>query len=284
MNSPVISVENFSFTYIGSDKPALREVDLQVEKGEFIVLAGPSGCGKTTLCRAFIGLVPHFYPGKFEGRVEVLGIDVLESSTYEVSQRVGYVFQNPDNQIVMTTVNRDAAFGLENLGLPRQEIEERVDHVLKLLDLTSFSEAQTYQLSGGQKQKLAIAGVLAMKPQILVLDEPTAYLSPASALQLYVLLDKLREDLGLTIFLVEHRLDLASKYASRLIVMGDGEILLMGDPRSLFERDLSKLAGLNVPSLIEMYHLLKAKGLTLEKPPLDPMEAAEVVRRALMLD
>jgi energy-coupling factor transporter ATP-binding protein EcfA2 len=284
MNSPAISVENLSFKYVGSDKPALKDINLQVESGEFIVLAGPSGCGKTTLCRAFIGLIPHFYPGEFKGSVEILGIDIQESSTYEVSQRVGYVFQNPDNQIVMTTVNRDAAFGLENLALPRQEIMERVDQVLELLELTPLAETQTHQLSGGQKQKLAIAGVLAMKPQILVLDEPTAYLSPASALQLFCLLDRLKKELGLTIFLVEHRLDLASKYSSRLIIMGDGEILLVGDPRSLFERDLSKLAGVNVPSLIEMYHLLLSRGVTLEKPPLDPEEAAEMMRRVLMVD
>ncbi|MFQ5711060.1 MAG: energy-coupling factor ABC transporter ATP-binding protein [Candidatus Geothermarchaeales archaeon] len=278
---PAISVNNFSFTYGGSDQPAVKNIDLNVEEKEFVVLAGPSGCGKTTLCKAFVGLIPHFYSGTYEGKVRILGVDVLSSTIYEMSQLVGYVFQNPDNQLVMTTVRRDSAFGLENMGLPREEIEERIDRALSLLGLSALADEPVHTLSGGQKQKLAIAGILAMNPKILVLDEPTAYFSPSSALQFLEFLSQLNRDLGLTIFLVEHRLDLAARYASKLVVMGKGNIHFQGDPRDLFHQDASGLVGINIPSLVKLYHMLGRHSFTLSSLPLSPEEAAGLIREAL---
>ncbi|NIN53132.1 MAG: ATP-binding cassette domain-containing protein [Nitrososphaeria archaeon] len=278
---PAIAVDDFSFTYSGSDQPAVEDVNLRVEEKEFIVLAGPSGCGKTTLCKSFVGLIPHFYSGASKGVVKILGVNVADSSIYEISQRVGYVFQNPDNQLVMTTVRRDTAFGLENLGLPRREMERRVDQTLALLDLAALADEPIYALSGGQKQKLAIAGILAMNPKILILDEPTAYFSPASALSFLELLSKLNRDLDLTILLVEHRLDLAARYASRLVVMDMGMIRFQGNPRDFFIQSSSDLSGINTPSVIQLYHLLRERGYTFSDLPLSTKEASWLIREAL---
>lgn len=267
-----ISVRSLTFSYGSSAEPVLRNVSLEVKHSEFVLVAGSSGCGKTTLCRTLNGLIPHFYPGAFEGEVWVHGLEVAESSMYELAQIVGFVFQNPDNQIVMTTVERDLAFGLENLGLPREQITERVGWVLSLLGLENISDAPVQSLSGGQKQKLVVAGAIAMRPSVLVLDEPTAYFSPASAAEFFSLLETLRRELGLTIVMVEHRLDLASRYASRILVIEEGQIVFEGTPRQVFEADLSKLAGINVPSLVRLYHGLKEKGIQLSRLPLTPEE------------
>jgi energy-coupling factor transporter ATP-binding protein EcfA2 len=243
-----------------------------VKRGEFLLIAGPSGCGKTTLCRTLNGLIPHFYSGGFSGRVLVEGHDVAESSMFQLAQIVGFVFQNPDNQIVMTTVERDVAFGLENLGLSREEITERVSWALSLLDLQDISGEAIHNLSGGQKQKLAVAGAIAMKPSVLVLDEPTAYFSPASAANFFYLLEGLRRELGLTIVMVEHRLDLASRYASRIAIMEEGRILFLDEPRRVFERDTSELTSINIPSLVKVYHRLKDRGMNMSVLPLTPEE------------
>lgn len=281
MSLPAISVEGLTFTYSGSLHPALRDIDMTVEKGEFVLIAGRSGCGKSTLCKSFVGLIPHFHPGEFKGKVRIFDLDVAHTSPYQLSQRVGYVFQNPDNQIVMTTVDRDIAFGLENLQRPREEIKERIEWVLDLLELSPLAETPISMLSGGEKQKVAIAGVLAMKPDILVLDEPTAYFSPSSALRFFSLLDRLNRDLDLTIVLVEHRLDLAARYASKVFIMEEGSIIQSGDPYTLFTQDLSRQAGVNIPSLVRMFHLLRSRGVDLVKPPLSPQEAAARIEEVL---
>ena len=284
MDAPIIEVKDLTFTYLGAEKPAIKSINLTVNRGEFIVLTGPSGCGKTTLCRALIGLIPHFYSGDLRGDIRVLGMNVRETEISQLAKHVGLVFQNPDTQIVMTTVRREVAFGLENMSIQPNEIRKRVREALLLLDILHLADENVSRLSGGQKQRVAIASVLAMKPDILILDEPTAYLSPSSAKKLIESLYELNRRLGITILLIEHRLDLATRYASRLIIMDNGEIVADGDPRTIFEKKLKEIKCTNVPSLVKLFHRLKAYGLRFKSIPLTVKEASSCLKEVLEVD
>lgn len=178
---PIVEVRSLSYTYPGSTKPTLTNVNFSVEEGEFILLTGPSGCGKTTLCRCLNGLIPNSYGGEFNGQVIVDGLVTTEHPVYEIAQHVGLVFQNPENELFCTSVEREVAFGPENLALPREEIRKRVEESLAMVGISHLRDKSPEELSGGEQQKVAIAALLAMKPKILVLDEPTANLDPASA-------------------------------------------------------------------------------------------------------
>ncbi|MEM2904869.1 MAG: ATP-binding cassette domain-containing protein [Candidatus Bathyarchaeia archaeon] len=276
---PIIQLEDLAYSYAGSERKALDNVSLSVERGEFILLTGPSGCGKTTLCRCLNGLVPHFYGGQVEGKALVAGHDVLSTPIHEMARHVGFVFQSPENQLFALSVERDVAFGLENLGVPRAEIRKRVEWALIQVGMDAFRLAAPYELSGGQQQRVAIASVLAMQPEVLVLDEPTSFLDPASALRVLQLLHKLNKELLLTILLVEHRLDMASVYASRIVVMNEGRVALDGPPRSVLFLEQPRLYGVGVPRVVRLFHLLREHGVRFEHTPLTAEEAAEALRR-----
>lgn len=278
--SKAIEVRKLSYRYDGSERDILLDVNLEVEKGEFVLLTGSSGCGKTTLCRCFNGLIPHFYGGDLRGEVYVAGLSVKDTPIHKLALKVGFVFQNPDSQLFSLTVERDVAFGLENLGVDRDEMKLRVDWALKTVGMEKYRYSAPYELSGGQRQRVAIAAVLAMRPEIIILDEPTAYLDPKTALKIFQLLDGLNKRMGLTIILVEHRLDLVSKYVSRLLVMDKGRIVLDGKPSTLFHDELEKY-GVNVPRLARFFRKLEDMGYRFEKLPLTTDEAAEVVRRIM---
>ena len=191
----VIEARGLTYTYPESKKPALVDVDLVVEEGEFVILTGPSGCGKTTLCRCLNGLIPHFYGGELKGELYVAGMNVKEHKTWELAQHVGLVFQNPENQLFSLTVEKDVAFGPENLGLPRDEIRNRVDWALDRTGTTPLRYRAPYELSGGQQQRVAIASTLAMKPKVLVLDEPTSFLDPRGAQRIFETVNRLNKEL-----------------------------------------------------------------------------------------
>jgi len=276
---PIIELEGLVYSYAGSEQRALDNVSFSVEKGEFILLTGPSGCGKTTLCRCLNGLVPHFYGGEVKGKAMVSGHDVFSTPIHEMARHVGFVFQNPENQLFALSVERDVAFGLENLGVPRDEIRERVDWALAQVDMQALRLAAPYELSGGQQQRVAIASVLAMQPEVLVLDEPTSFLDPASALRVLELLRKLNVELSLTILLVEHRLDMASVYSTRVVVMNEGKIALDGLPRSVLSLDEPRMYGVGVPKVVRLFNLLRGEGLSVGHVALTAIEAAEALRR-----
>lgn len=250
---PVIEVSELTYFYPEAEKPVLSGVNLSVRGGEFAVLTGPTGCGKTTLCRCLNGLIPHFYNGKLIGKVMVAGLNVQAHPTNQLSQYVGFVFQNPENQLFSTSVERDVAFGLENMALPPTEIRRRVKWALEAVGISHLSQRPAFELSGGQQQKVAIACVLAMKPKIIVLDEPTALLDPRSASEILKVIWRLKEDLKATVIMVEHRLELAAKYASRVIVMNDGEIKLDGYPRTVFARNHPALRRVGVPKATRLH-------------------------------
>src|SRR5437867_326586 len=177
----VIAARGLGFKYAGSALPTLENIDFSIGRGEFILLTGPSGCGKTTLCRCLNGLIPNFYQGEVTGDLLVDGLSVTSQLTSELSRKVGYVFQNPENQLFALTVEKDIAFGPENLGLSREEIRQRVDEAMNVTGTLPLRDLAPYELSGGQQQRVALAGVLAMKPSVIVLDEPTSFLDPRTA-------------------------------------------------------------------------------------------------------
>ena len=273
----IIEVEGLRFTYSGSRRPALDGIDLSIRKGEFVILTGPSGCGKTTFCRCLNGLIPHFYPGDFEGRVVVAGLDTREHEIWELAQHVGLVFQNPENQLFCLTVEADVAFGPENLGLPREEIRERVEWALKATGMWELRHRAPHELSGGQQQRAAIASVLAMRPEVLVLDEPTSFLDPAGAAELFSLISELNERYGITVILVEHRLDMASAFADRIVIMDKGRVALDGPPGDVLTDPRAPKLGIGIPKVVRLYELLAEEGLKLPYVPLSPKEMASLL-------
>jgi len=253
----IVEIKGFTFYYSDSTKPALKDIDLSIEEGEIVIIAGPSGCGKSTLLRSINGLIPHMYSGTYIGEVYVNNLKVSEHSISEIAKHVGYVFQNPENQIFMFTVERDVAFGLENLGLPREEIRKRVDWAIDLLGIREIAHRAPHEISDGQKQRVAIAGVLAMKPRLLILDEPTSLLDPVAALDLINTVKHLHDTLNLTVIIVEHRLDLLVSIADRLVVMDEGKIIYNGKPREVLGDEKLVTLGVGVPSIVRLQHLIK---------------------------
>ena len=282
----LIEAKNLTFTYAGREKPSIEDVNLSIDKGEFVILTGPSGCGKTTLCRCFNGLIPHFYNGELKGEVTVAGLKVDEHPTYELACHVGMVFQNPENQLFALSVEKDVAFGLENLGLPREEIRRRVDWAMKMAGIYELRERAPYELSGGQQQRVAIASILAMQSEVMVLDEPTSFLDPLGAKQIFDVIYRLNQELGITIILFEHRLDLAASYATRVIVMNNGRIVLDGSPKEVLSSEEAKLLGIGIPKATRLYQILKNDGVPLrdDETPIAPKEIAKLIAEAFSHD
>ncbi|MDG6923359.1 MAG: ATP-binding cassette domain-containing protein, partial [Nitrososphaerota archaeon] len=264
-----IQVKDLSFRYFGSQKLVLNRVNFNVKNNEIVVIAGHSGSGKSTLLRAINGLIPHQHGGDYSGEVLVDGMKVSESSMSQLATRVGYIFQNPENQIFMFSVERDIAFGLENLGVPPNEIRERVDWALDLLQIRHLALRAPHELSDGQKQRVAIAGVIAMRPKVLILDEPTSLLDPFTARSLVNLVRELRTSLGITVLIVEHRLDLVAKICDRIIVMDEGSLAVSGTPREVLSTtDISK-HGVTEPTIVRLSKSISLGGANI---PVDPQE------------
>ncbi|MDH5459571.1 MAG: ATP-binding cassette domain-containing protein [Candidatus Bathyarchaeota archaeon] len=278
----VIETKNLTYTYPGGAKPSIRDVSIKIEKGEFVLITGPSGCGKTTLCRCFNGLIPHFYQGELKGEITVAGLNVVEHPTHELATHVGLVFQNPENQLFALSVEKDVAFGLENLGVPRDEMHKRVDWALKLTGIYDLRERAPHELSGGQQQRAAIASVLAMQPEVIVLDEPTSFLDPLGAKKIFEVIYELNRNTGITIVLVEHRLDLTAKYADHIIIMDDGKVVLDGESREILSSEEARLIGVGIPKATRLYQILQKDGIKLGNAvPLSSDEMAALLREVL---
>jgi energy-coupling factor transporter ATP-binding protein EcfA2 len=277
---PAILAHNLTFSYVGAEKPSIQNVNLSIEQGAFVILTGPSGCGKTTFCRCLNGLIPNFYSGNLEGELTIDDVNASGKSTAELASHLGFVFQNPENQLFSLSVERDVAFGLENLGIQREEAIDRVRWAMDATGITDLREKAPYELSGGQQQRAAIAGVLAMKPRIMVLDEPTSFLDPRSAEEIVGVIAKLNHEMQLTILLVEHRLDIVSRYANRVIVMDKGRVILDGTPAQVYD-DEARLIGIGLPKITTLFHLLRSDGFPANTNPITVEQASNELRRML---
>jgi energy-coupling factor transporter ATP-binding protein EcfA2 len=274
---PIIEVQGLSYSYPDSSAPAIANIDFRAEQGEFILVTGPSGCGKTTFCKCLNGLIPNSYGGSFEGRVSVEGLSTTQHHVYELAQRVGLVFQNPENELFCTSVEREVAFGLENLALPREELRSRVDEALSLVGISPLRDKSPEELSGGEQQKVAVAALLAMKPRVLVLDEPTANLDPMSASSVMDVLVKINKESGVTVILVEHRLEMAAPHADRCVVFDGGKIVLDGPPAEVLYSEAMEGLGIGVPKVVQVAKRLISEG-KLECRPLSSKELAEKIK------
>ena len=278
----IIETRNLTYTYPGASHPSISDVSIKVEKGQFVLITGPSGCGKTTLCRTFNGLIPHFYQGELKGEITVAELDAAKHPTYEMAKHVGLVFQNPENQLFALSVEKDVAFGLENLGANREEMRKKVDWALNLTGIYDLRERSPHEMSGGQQQRVAIAAVLAMQPEIIVLDEPTSFLDPLSAEKIFEVIHDFSKKLGMTVVLVEHRLDLTAKYADHIIIMDEGKVRFDGETREVLSNEETRLIGVGIPKATLLYQMLKKDKADLgDVTPLSSDELAKMLLGAL---
>ena len=277
----IIDVKDLCYTYPNFAEPTLSDISMTIARGDFVLLTGHSGCGKTTLCRCLIGLIPHFYGGNLTGEVVVANRSVKDHTISELAQHVGFVFQNPENQLFALSVEKDVAFGLENLAKPREEIRKNVDWAMDLMGIEGLRDAAPFELSGGQKQRVAVASVLAMKPEVMVLDEPTSFLDPVTARKLFEVIKSLNDELGLTVVLVEHRLSLLSTYVNRIIVMDEGRVRLDGPPIDVLMSKEALALGIGIPQIMQLHQSLVENNVRLGKPAISVDEFAETIRSLL---
>lgn len=253
---PVIDIQDLSYSYLTVEGyvRALENVSISIHRGEFVAIIGPVGSGKTTLCRALTGLIPNYYTGYKTGKVTILGKEAGDYAISELASTVGFVFQSTDSQLIRMTVEEEVAFGPENLGLSRAEIEKRVSRCLELVGLKGFERRAPSSLSGGQKQRLAIASILSMDPEILVLDEPTSELDPEGTLDIFTIVSKLNEELGKTVIIVEQKIEPLSELAQRFVLLVNGKILDDSTPKSLFSRKAGELLklGVRIPEVSQL--------------------------------
>jgi energy-coupling factor transporter ATP-binding protein EcfA2 len=253
----ILEISNFTFSYSQSPQPVLRDINISVEKGEFIGITGPTGAGKTTLACCLNGIIPHFYGGRLQGQIKLQGSSIFNRSAAQISRHVGSVFQDPESQIISLDVEQEIAFGLENLAYPPVEIEKRIAMALDLTGISDLRQRPTVTLSGGQKQRVAVASALAMKPEILLLDEPTSELDPVGTEDIFQVLSTLNKEHGITVIVIEQKTDQLAAHANRILVIDDGAVVMDGEPWQVFSRqeDLDAI-GVRIPQVTRLAGLL----------------------------
>ncbi|WP_223703202.1 energy-coupling factor ABC transporter ATP-binding protein [Sutcliffiella deserti] len=262
MTMPILEVRNLFFRYENQEENVLRDINIEVNQGEWTAIVGHNGSGKSTLARILNGLqLPT------QGSVTVNGMVLSEDNLWDIRRQVGMVFQNPDNQFVGSTVEDDVAFGLENIGVPREEMVQRVEEGIDRVGMKSFLTQEPHQLSGGQKQRVAIAGVIALRPAIIILDEATSMLDPIGRKEVLETIEELRTEMGVTVLSITHDLEEAAR-ADKIIVLNKGEVYAEGKPDDIFRlgEKLVKI-GLDLPFTITLVNKLKALGISFETDP-----------------
>ena len=278
----MIQIQDFSFTYKNGEKPALQEISLTVPDGGFLGIIGPAGAGKTTLARAIAGIIPHHYPGDFYGSVTVNGLDTVDSKIVDLSRLVGMVFQDVESQIISPLVEDELLYGLENFGVPQEEIPGRMEEALAKVGVSDLRERSIASLSGGQRQKVAIASIIALKPKILVLDEPTGELDPRSSRQIFSLLKELNEEQGITVILIEQKIMLLCEFARQLAVLSKGRIIRQGETRDVLSHaDELQALGVNCPRVTTLSRMLSERTGTEQPVCINLDEAENMVRRLI---
>jgi len=266
---PVVRIENLSYQYPRSPGFVLRDINLSIRKGEFLGIIGPTGAGKTTLCQALNGIVPQFYGGRFFGHVTVGGLDTLEFPISILAQRVAVVFQDPETQLIANSVEDEVAFGLENVRVPRDEMRERIPWALEIMRLDGMEKKHPSELSGGEKQKLAIAAALALQPEVLVLDEPTSQLDPAGSQEVLAAVRELNAQLGMTVILVSHASEEMAEFVDCVAILANGEFVDIDVPDRIFARaDLLRQYALRPPQVTSFYIQLRDRSFA---PPSIPV-------------
>jgi len=277
----IIECKNVTYSYPLAESPAIRDLTIDIERGKFYGVIGENGSGKTTFCALLRGFIPDFYKGELEGEVLVEGKKTTEYGG-ELSEKIGYVFQNPFTQIsgVKDTVFEEVAYGLENFGVPVEEIEKRVIEVMRMTDIEALAEKNPFDLSGGQMQRVALASVIVLEPDILIIDEPTSQLDPEGTESVFAIIRRLKERQK-TIILVEHKIDLIAEYADDVLVFKGGSLIASG-PKQEILSDMSLLEqGVQVPQVAVLGKRLREKGLPLSFIPVTEQQAIEEISRAL---
>jgi len=273
-------IENVNYKYPLEDKQALKNINIEIKKGEFWAVIGKNGSGKTTFCNMLRRFVPDFYKGELTGKITLEDKELKDYSQKELVQKIGFVFQNPFTQIsgVKDTVFEEIAYGLENLGLEREVIISEVEKILKLLEIEKLRDRNPYDLSGGQKQRVALASIIAMDPDILVIDEPTSQLDPKGTEDIFKIINLMANE-GKTIILVEHKLELIAEYAQNIIVLDEGEIILSGKAEEVLNNKilLEKEIGMTQYSILA-YELEKAGKVEFEEIPITKEKTIELLK------
>lgn len=258
----MIEIRDLSFTYRESSQPTVRNINLSIPDGQFVGITGAAGSGKSTLTYAFNGIIPHCYPGEFYGAVLIDGHDTVDTSLTDISRLVGSVCQDIDSQMVSSVVEDELLYGLENFAIPKEEVEPRLEEALRAMGIEDLRDRAIASLSGGQKQKVAVASILALRPKVLVLDEPTAELDPASSQAVFELLRLYAREHGTTVIVVEQKIALLSEYADRLIIVKEGQLLFDDSPAAVLEHAEELLAeGINCPRSTSLANRLRKLGL-----------------------
>ena len=271
-------LEDVSYKYPLEDREILKNINLDIKKGEFWAVIGKNGSGKTTLCNVLRRFVPDFYKGELKGRITLEGKELKDYSAKEIVQKVGFVFQNPFTQIsgVKETVFEEIAFGLENLALDAEYIRKRVEETLKLLHIEELRDKNPYELSGGQGQKVALASIIAMDPEIMVIDEPTSQLDPKGTEEIFEIIDILKKE-GKTIILVEHKLELIAEYAEKVMVLDEGEMILSGNTEDVLKNKILMEKEIGIPQYAALaYRLMDEGKVQFEEIPITKEKAVEV--------
>ncbi len=280
--SKIIEIEDYSWKYINTKIPALNNINLSVEEGSFIGIIGPNGSGKTTLAYSIDGLIPGQYNGVKHGTVKVFGKEVEEYKTGELQKLACVVFSDPESQFTAMTVEDELVFGMENIGLDLSEIRERLDWVTELTDLKHLLEKPPYEISGGQKQRVALAAVLAMRPKLLILDEPTSMLDPVSRVRIFDVLEKIKAEGKNTIIVIEHSLEDLVPLADRMVLMSDSELLLEDETHAFFQKTEFLLEkGVFPPGVIRFFHELHKRKSFNGEYPLTLNEASAALRKLM---
>lgn len=258
----MIEVKEFTFQYKEGTSPAIENVNLTIPDGTFVGITGAAGSGKSTLTYALNGIIPHCYPGEFYGSITIDGLDTVEASLTDVSRLVGSVCQDIDSQMVSSIVEDEILYGLENFAIPHDEIPKRVDEALNLLGIADLRDRRIDSLSGGQKQKVAIASIIALKPRVLVLDEPTAELDPASSLNVFEILANYAREYKTTVIVVEQKIALLSRFADMLLIVNDRKVVFNDTPKEvLAHADELLEIGVNCPRSTTLINELKKMGI-----------------------
>ena len=276
-----LKLENVNYKYPLEEKNTLKNINIEIKKGEFWAVIGKNGSGKTTLCNILRRFVPDFYKGELTGKITLEGKELKDYSQKEIVQKIGFVFQNPFTQIsgVKNTVFEEIAYGLENLGIEREIIISEVEKILKLLEIERLRDKNPYNLSGGQKQRVALASIIAMNPDILVIDEPTSQLDPKGTEDIFKIINLMANE-GKTIILVEHKLELIAEYAENILVLDEGEIILNGKAEEVLNNKilLEKEIGMTQYSMLA-YELEKAGKVEFEEIPITKEKILELLKK-----